>query len=59
MDKMEFQQIDELDRVGEAEFAALFDQLDRAPPAALIERGLEQLCRAMAETRRREEINRR
>lgn len=55
MDKVEFSQIDERDRVSNADFAALFAELDRQPPSVLIAHGLERLSRKMVEIRRRDE----
>ncbi len=54
MDDKAIQKQPELDRVAEVDFAALFAELDRAAPTALIEGGLNQLCRAVAHNCRRD-----
>ncbi len=54
MDRMVYREIENGERISEAEFAALLAQLDDTH-AASIDDGFQQLCRNLDELRRRDE----
>jgi hypothetical protein len=57
MDEMIYRAIDDSDRRGDGDLAALFAELDRVQGAP-IELGLQKLCRAIADRRRRDGLGR-
>ncbi len=54
MDKMVYREIEDGERINEADFAALLALLDDTD-AASIDDGFQQLCRNLDELRRRDE----
>ncbi len=54
MDKMVYREIEDGERISEAEFAALLALLDDTNTAS-IDDGFQQLCRNLDELRRRDE----
>jgi len=59
MDEMALKQIFQGDRMSDSEIAALFAQLDRSDAVAPLDAGLQRLCHAVEELRRRDHCVRR